>query len=227
MIEPTRRKIVTATTNLSASFGHAFRIGIPPVASFSADIGIFYNWQALEGAELVIFTGGSDINPSIYGQANKYSSFNPERDTAEIEVLRRSLALGKKILGVCRGHQLINAYLGGILVQDIPTQLNVLHDADHNLEIVNEGGVIPNLFDRVNSMHHQGVVKCGEGLVPTTYWKGVYESTENKQILTVQFHPEWMPDHKNSLGMSLWGFLATWAHLGDEIREGVTNNVGQ
>ena len=220
------RPIVTATSSLASSFSHAFKLGIPAVASFIHGQGIYYNWLALDEAKLVIFTGGADINPAIYGQANKYSSLSPERDTAEIEVLRRSIVLGKKILGVCRGHQLINAYLGGILVQDITAQLNVIHDSDHELEIVDEGGIIPNVFSgMVNSFHHQGVVKCGEVLRPTTYWKVVYESTENKNILTTQFHPEWMDNHDNSLGINLWKFLATWAHLGYEISEGGESNV--
>ncbi len=224
MIAHIERPIVTATSALSASFGHAFRVGIYPLAYLGQE-GIIYNWNALNDAKLVIFTGGSDINPAIYGQANKYSQFVPERDTAEIEVLRRCLVLGKKILGVCRGHQLINAYLGGQLVQDITHQLNVVHEGIHELEIVDAGGLIPNVFSgSVNSMHHQGVIKCGEGLRPTTYWKGVYESTENNNILTTQFHPEWMSNHANALNMNLWEVLATWAHLGEDIRQGVAND---
>ncbi len=103
---------------------------------------------------------------------------------------------------------------------------NVVHENAHELEIINAGGIIPNVFSgTVNSLHHQGVVKCGEGLSPSTYWKGVYESTENEDILTVQFHPEWMDDHENALGMNLWEVLSTWAGLGEEIREGVLKNA--
>lgn len=218
MIAVNRRPIVTATSSLSASFGHAFRMGIPSVANFISGRGVTYNWRALEEAKLVIFTGGADINPAIYGQRNQHSHFTPARDTAEIEVLRRCLAMGKRMLGVCRGHQLINAYLGGWLVQDITAQLNVTHAPDHGLEIVNEGGIIPNVFcGNVNSLHHQGVVKCGEGLEPSTYWKGVFESTEGDRILTVQFHPEWMPHHDNALGLNLWEVVISWAQLGIDI----------
>ena len=218
MTTPNKQVIVTATSSLSASFSHAFKVGIPVVSKYIPGKGIMYKWSVLEDAKLVIFTGGSDINPAIYGQANKFSQFNPQRDTAEIEVLRRCLILGKKMLGVCRGHQLINAYLGGLLVQDITEQLNTVHDADHELEIVDAGGIIPNIFsDSVNSLHHQGVVKCGEGLTPSTYWKGVYESTESDNILTVQFHPEWMPHHNNSIGLDLWDVLTSWAHLDDSM----------
>jgi putative glutamine amidotransferase len=214
MTEQNMFPVVTATYLYAASFATAFEMNVPSVATYSRKDGIAYSWDLLETAKLVIFTGGEDINPAIYGQANKYSRFNPLRDTAEIEVLRRALDMNKKILGVCRGHQLINAYLGGILVQDIGVQLNTIHDSDHNLEIVDAGGVIPNLFQfDVNSIHHQGVVKPGEGLTPTTYWKGIYESTESRDILTVQFHPEWMEDINNTSKLSLWSYLNVWAHL--------------
>ena len=219
MIAVNFNPIVSATSSFATSFGAAFRTSVPNVATYVPGKGIVYNWHYLENAKLVIFTGGADINPAIYGQANKFSHFMPERDTAEIEVLRRCLIMGKKMLGVCRGHQLINAYLGGMLVQDITTQLNVVHEADHELEVIDNAGMIPNVFSVVNSIHHQGVVRCGEGLTPTTYWKGVYESTENEHILTVQFHPEWMEYHDNALGINLWEVLAAWAHLGDEISE--------
>lgn len=219
MVTPTRHLIVTATSSLAASFSHVFKMHIPVIAYFATGRGIEYNWRYLEEAKLVIFTGGADINPAIYGQSNRHSSFNAERDTAEVEVLRKALNLGKKILGVCRGHQLINGYLGGSLVQDISSELNVVHENEHHLEILDEGGLIPNVFSgMVNSMHHQGVVKCGEGLTATTYWKGVFESTESRGILTTQFHPEWMTSHDNSLGLDLWDVLTSWAYLNAAIR---------
>lgn len=225
MIAVIRQPIVAATRHFAASFGHAFQIHIPSVASYTPGKMITYNWRTLAEAKLVIFTGGADINPAIYGQANKFSQFIPKRDTAEIEVLRRSISAGKKVLGICRGHQLINAYLGGMLVQDITAQLNVVHENEHELEIVDAGGLIPNIFGGVvNSLHHQGVVRCGEGLKPSTYWKGVYESTECDDILTTQFHPEWMHNHDNSLGLNLWEVVASWAHLDKEISEGIKAN---
>jgi len=209
--------IVCATSILSESFVSAFTSFIYPIATCESNsYKLKYDWDILEAAKLVIFTGGADINPAIYGQENTMSEFNPLRDTAEIEVLRRALYLGKKILGVCRGHQLINAWLGGELVQDIPTYLNTVHEADHPLEVLEASGVIPNLYNEVNSIHHQGVVKVGEGLKPTTYWRGVFESTENDNILTVQFHPEWMYEQDNIAKLTLWDYLDAWAKLGLE-----------
>lgn len=206
--------VVCATASMSSAFGTAMLTAVPPVAYLDKAVGIHYSWRVLEYARLVIFTGGEDINPAIYRQKNRYSLYYPLRDTAEIEVLRRALSMGKKVLGVCRGHQLINAWLGGDLVQDIETELNTYHDGQHALEVVDEGGVIPNIYNEVNSMHHQGVIKVGEGLRPTTYWKGVYESTEGDDILTVQFHPEWMYTHNTFAELTLWDYLDVWAKLG-------------
>ena len=214
MATQVRHTVVCATPPLSAAFGVCMLTAVPAIAYLDSTVGIRYFWKLLDEAKLVIFTGGADINPAIYRQKNRYSMFNPVRDTAEIEILRRALSMGKKILGVCRGHQLINAWLGGELVQDITTELNVVHGSDHALEVLDESGVIPNLYNEVNSMHHQGVVKVGEGLRPTTYWRGVYESTEGDNILTVQFHPEWMYSHGLQPNLSLWDYLDVWAKLG-------------
>ena len=224
MTEQSWRPIVTATSTFSQSFSSCFRTFIPPVATYRPYSGVHVDERLLEQAKLVIFTGGEDINPAIYGQLNKHSAFNPERDTAEIQVLRYCLKNNVKMLGICRGHQLINAYLGGLLVQDIQHELNVVHEGEHGLEMLDEGGIVPNLFTgTVNSLHHQGVVKPGEGLSPTTYWQGVFESTENEHIMSVQFHPEWMDSPDNVLGINLWQAMVSWAKLEMDAKElGVT-----
>jgi len=215
MLAEHRSTIVCANVSLSNAFGDAFGVAIPAVSFIDSQFGLRYFWHLLDEAKLVIFTGGEDINPAIYRQKNTQSTFSPLRDMAEIEVLRRSLALGKKILGVCRGHQLINAWLGGELVQDLATDLNVVHGMNHPLEYLNGGGTIGSIYQGyVNSIHHQGVVKPGEGLTPTTYWQGVYESTEGDNILTVQFHPEWMYNHDSTSKVTLWEYLNVWAKLG-------------
>jgi len=145
----------------------------------------------VENLDLVILTGGADINPALYGQENTHSYINAysmQRDIYEIHVLNYARKLGKKILGVCRGHQLINAVLGGTLVQEIG--MMVRHGGHHDL--TDKEGVISHFFDRVNSMHHQGVLVPGVGLTPTSRYGGVIESTEGKDILSVQWHPEAM-----------------------------------
>jgi len=151
--------------------------------------------DSVENCDLVVFPGGQDINPKIYGQKNTYSFYTESRDKVETEIFYDSLKHGKKILGICRGHQLINALLGGYLVQDILKELGWSHGGRHDIKILEEDSIIAEVFKEnpwVNSLHHQGVTKVGRGLMATSFYGGVVESTENNQIISVQWHPEWM-----------------------------------
>lgn len=148
--------------------------------------------DVVDKSDLIILTGGEDINPSIYNEKNLHChGVNPYRDSLEIRVLNLALELGKHVLGICRGHQLINAYLGGVLAQDLYMNLGMDHNYQHELKIL-EDGIISKFFPEVNSMHHQGVTVPGVNLTPTSFYNGVYESCESEKILTVQFHPEFM-----------------------------------
>ena len=74
----------------------------------------------------LLFSGGEDLQPVLYGKPEYVEKFGlqeiiPERDRFEYEVLEKTFADGKPVLGICRGLQLINVYLGGTLVPDIPT----------------------------------------------------------------------------------------------------------
>jgi putative glutamine amidotransferase len=155
--------------------------------------------------DLIIFSGGEDINPSIYGDKNLYSYTNKIRDEIEVEILKKALSFGNKILGICRGHQLINAYLGGKLIQDIEYELNEYHNYEHELTWKNSN-ISEFFINGVNSLHHQGVIKNGRGLIPTSYYGSVIESTESSNIISVQFHPEFMYDTKK-----FFEFIKRWS----------------
>lgn len=170
------------------------------------------DYKILDDANLIIFTGGEDINPKIYGQENTHSGVNPARDSAEVEVLKYALSLHKKVLGICRGHQLINAYLGGSLVQDLEALLNVRHPAWHKLVPINDGGIVSEIFNEVNSIHHQGVRTVGQGLTATTLYRGVIESCESQDIITTQFHPEFMQTKESKL---FFNYIKKWASIGE------------
>ena len=194
--------IVLATRPFIYSFERCFKQRIPV---------IYEDNSKLQDAKLVIFSGGEDINPEIHGQENTYSYFSPKRDESELEILKESLKMNKKILGVCRGHQLINAFLGGKLVQDLYHDLNITHGGGHQLIYLTQESIIRNMFFRVNSLHHQGVIIAGKGLIPTSEFKGVIESCENNNIITVQFHPEFMincPESEN-----FFSYLKQWKEL--------------
>ncbi len=74
----------------------------------------------MEDADLVIFTGGEDVNPELYNAGvNAKTWFNNERDHREIIEFEKALGLQKSMMGICRGSQLLTVLAGGKLVQDV------------------------------------------------------------------------------------------------------------
>ncbi|MBP3634507.1 MAG: type 1 glutamine amidotransferase [Oscillospiraceae bacterium] len=160
----------------------------------------------------LILGGGADIDPRLYKQENTASQgIDPKRDDAELALVRAYLKLGKPVLGICRGHQVINVALGGTLVQDISPSQKAFHTQDDREEdrvhpvCCKKGSVLHELYGEVflvNSAHHQAVALPGDGLLPTAWSEsGVIEAMEHKTltVLTVQWHPERMAyDHRRS-----------------------------
>jgi len=144
--------------------------------------------------DLIIFSGGEDINPRIYGESITYTrGISIERDKIELDILSKAMALDIKVFGVCRGHQLINAKLGGKLLQDLFMGQNpsLHHSSPHGIEKISSDVFLKDI-DIVNSLHHQGVISSGKGLQVTSKYRGIVESTMGKNVYTVQFHPEFM-----------------------------------
>jgi len=151
--------------------------------------------------DILIFSGGEDISPSLYGEENR-SCFgvNGGRDAFEKEVFTKAYFRGIKILGICRGHQLINALLGGKLYQDITADTGIHHTKEDHLFTTDSGTYWKNrslaeIFKTTNSLHHQSVSIPGNGLMVILKARdGIIESTANKtgSIVSFQFHPEWL-----------------------------------
>ena len=148
----------------------------------------------------LLLPGGYDSDPRLYGQENTASrNIDLERDFKELELVRRFSAAGKPILGVCRGHQLLNFALGGDLIQDIDTRSQHVdvNDADqlHEIRIAADSFLAPLYGERavVTSAHHQAVGRLGDGLRAVAWTAdGVAEVLEHERlpIWGVQFHPE-------------------------------------
>jgi len=94
----------------------------------------YANWMegkivpTMEEADLVLFTGGEDVDPTMYGEPRNprtYSSL--ERDIAEQKEWRKAIALDKRIIGICRGSQFACVMSGGRLVQHQENN-NFYHD---------------------------------------------------------------------------------------------------
>ncbi|MFA6770376.1 MAG: gamma-glutamyl-gamma-aminobutyrate hydrolase family protein, partial [Bacteroidales bacterium] len=164
----------------------------------------------LDRIDAVIMTGGEDIDPlKWYGEqpVNAMGSIVPERDAFDIALIRMAVERNMPLLGICRGHQLLNVAFGGTLYQDIPSQVKgsrVKHNqrapryyGTHSINI--EKGSLLNLQTgleqvAVNSYHHQAVKDLAPGFKATAYSEdGVIEAIEKEgssRISGVQFHPE-------------------------------------
>ena len=73
----------------------------------------------------IVLTGGQDIHPGYYRHPEYLAELDPtdineERDAFEWKVLDLAFKLKKPVFGICRGLQLVNVFLGGTLIPDIP-----------------------------------------------------------------------------------------------------------
>lgn len=80
--------------------------------------------EIISGCYGVILTGGEDINPAYFGEEPipELGKVNDRRDTCDHAFFKAAMELDKPILGICRGEQVINVFLGGSLYQDLPSQ---------------------------------------------------------------------------------------------------------
>lgn len=161
----------------------------------------------------VLFSGGSDVNPLLFGQktTGRTGGVVPERDEQEIYMFRYLLErTGKPILGICRGIQIMNVALGGTLIQHIPDSGFTAHTLpmyprqtpSHRVQ-VEAGTLLHDLVNTnelgVNSFHHMAVEIPAPSLKVTACSEdGVVEAVELKDnpsgrfFLGVQWHPEMM-----------------------------------
>lgn len=193
--------------NDSKDCGSSYYEPFIPFGKFCGDVSILDSPKAAEDVALVVFTGGSDVTPSLYNsEANPKTYNNPKRDAFEKTVFQRALELNKNIAGICRGSQFICAMSGGKLIQHVNN-----HSGYHNL-LTDDGRIV-----NVSSTHHQmqfppkwatpiawaapSRSTCYEGapnevLEPEVEHDVVWYSQTN--ALGMQYHPEFMP--KNSDG---------------------------
>lgn len=141
----------------------------------------------------LLLAGGGDLHPARYGQTvqSEHLSIDPVRDEEEQMLFLAFYDCGKPVLGICRGVQAINVFLGGSLRQHIAGHENCCHRVRCAPTLAACIGAAP----LVNSYHHQAV----DTLAPTLHaaaWAadGTIEAVrhESAPVLGVQWHPERM-----------------------------------
>ena len=199
---------------------------IPPYSSADA-LG-----SLLDRLDGLVLSGGADINPLYLGEepVPALHGINPRRDACEMLLTRLAYDRQIPILGICRGIQVLVAALDGTLWQDIYTQqagATLKHSqnldrgvASHTVQI-DEDSTLYNIVRAktlpVNSFHHQAVREPGPRLrVSARSQDGIIEaveSTEQKSILGVQWHPECFILNGDESMMPLFRWLADEASL--------------
>lgn len=157
-----------------------------------------------------LFTGGHDLNPELYGERAEETcgTLCGDRDVMEKLLFEQVTALDKPALGICRGLQAFNVFLGGTLYQDLPTQYPACSSFTHKQQPpydkpahnvnIEEGNVLYRIVQteslKVNSYHHQGIKRLSDRLQAVAVADdGLIEAVampDKTFVLAVQWHPE-------------------------------------
>ena len=151
----------------------------------------------------LLLAGGGDMDPALFGQADQGSrEIDRARDRAELALLDAFLGAGKPVLAICRGHQVVNVWLGGDLIQDLDPALAPFHGGGQEDRVhpvrTGSGTLLHRLYGpalAVNSSHHQALGRLGKGLTAAAWSEGgIVEAIEHETLplISVQFHPERM-----------------------------------
>ena len=142
---------------------------------------------------IVVFTGGTDVNPHLYGEAPEPETGEPDcgRDRVESEIFKAAKDAGVPMLGVCRGAQFLTVMNGGKLRQHISGHAGRSHEVKWKCR----GEAI---FTLATSTHHQCMlptfsskpyvvlgVSTHDGVVEAVYW-------DDSRCLCIQGHPEYV-----------------------------------
>jgi putative glutamine amidotransferase len=161
----------------------------------------------------ILFSGGEDVDPSLYEETTKYESVHVDRarDQFEFSLLDAALERRLPILGICRGIQMINVKFGGTLIQDIPSDTEIERDhrqkgnraeTTHTVTVTEPDSALAGVVAgscRVNSLHHQAIKRLGRRLKVTAHSEdGLVEAVEAADdypfLMAVQWHPEELVD---------------------------------
>ena len=161
--------------------------------------------ETLDAVDGLIFSGGSDLDPELYGADPHAETVGVvrERDDFELALMQAALARDLPVLAICRGSQVLNVALGGGLEQHVPDRVGTdAHKetpgvfAEHDVAVEPETQLASILGDRydVKSHHHQGFGDLGRGLreaarAPDGTVEAV-EDPERRFALGVLWHPE-------------------------------------
>lgn len=160
----------------------------------------------------ILLTGGGDIDPHHYSSeaTTSLQSVDRDRDNFELAALDWSLRTKKRVLGICRGAQMMAVHSGGSLIQDLPTEGHFNHMTStvdfgyvqHMHEIVvEEDSLVAEILGTeriVNSEHHQAIRHLPDVFQKVAWSEdGMLEAIERDTWVGVQWHPEYMANNQS------------------------------
>lgn len=206
---------------------------IPPVADNDVLL------STLDTLDAIVLSGGGDFNPLWAGEqpVPQLHNINNERDLPELLLTRYAFDRQLPMLGICRGIQTLAMSLGGHVEQDIKSTPTLIKHSQtshqstqtHSVNIT-PGTLLSDIFDGedtiyVNSFHHQAVDNPGNHMrTAATAPDGTIEaieSSEQKPVIGVQWHPEWLADD----GLPLFRWLVSEAAIHHRMRLFHSRNI--
>ena len=170
----------------------------------------------------IVLQGGVDVSPTSYGEQPLDPRWAGDRvrDDYEIALVKAAMKLNRPVLGICRGHQVVNVALGGTLYQDINTQLpgtlvhrnaEIYEKNHHDVDFV-PGSHVARWFQTtratINSVHHQAIKDVAPDLVVEARCSDddvieavrlPTDTTDDPWVVGVQWHPEFQDPADESL----------------------------
>jgi putative glutamine amidotransferase len=219
-----KRIFTSQAYTISVERGGGIPVMLPPLEDPSL---ILEHLSLVDG---VLFQGGGDIDPSVYGEKKSplCGTTNKNEDLYQVELLRQARKAGKPILGICKGFQVINVGFGGTLFQDLTLfseeslRHNHYEDATHPCHEIHikPASLLWDVFHRetmeVNSLHHQILHRIGAGLSviarATDGAPEAIQANEGPFLLAVQWHPEAMMMANNDMEPLFAAFTAASAN---------------
>jgi len=168
----------------------------------------YLKWLAKSGLEVKVLASVDELEGFLVLAGGADIGNNKKRDDFEIALIEKALKNDYPILGICRGMQLVNHYMGGI-VENLLVESDHCSSSDFIIEkkVGNKPSIFHDIIDedgheyQVNSRHHQYCANVVKPLRPVAWSEdGIIEAAKAKRILLVQWHPE---------RKEIWGTIAS------------------
>ncbi len=174
------------------------------------------NLGEIEQCDGLLLTGGGDVHPKFYGKNDVHhhaEDVDEHRDAFEFSAVRRAFDRQLPVLGICRGLQVANVFLGGSLYLDLAAEGFESHASKKENElrhkiILERTSLLTEITGamngEVNSYHHQAAsipasvlkvsARSADGVIEAMEWD---ERRQRSFLLLVQWHPERTHDKEN------------------------------